>query len=232
MITWITQAGQLAKLIERQLTNINLQATSNVGTVTFELIAGRLPRGLKLIDGVITGSAVEVRKYTESRFVIRARDSEDLEDRTFSIGVDGADDPEWITPEGFLQVGEGNAYFILDNSPINFQLSATDTDIIAGDVLEYFLVPMAGSLPPGLSLSTSGVISGFTDPIFALEYEGNPSGGYDTGPLDVAPLDFVEAQSNGFDTYYYDDQTYDYNEPSRIPKRLSRIYNFVIGFTD
>jgi hypothetical protein len=28
-----------------------------------------------------------------------------------------------------------------------------------------------GLLPPGLSLSRDGVISGFTDPIFALEYQ-------------------------------------------------------------
>ena len=50
--------------------------------------------------------------------------------------------------------------------------------------------------------------------------------------MDVIPLDFIDSKSNGFDTFYYDNVTYDYNEPSRTPRRLSRIYNFVVSVTD
>ena len=232
MITWITPAGSLGLLTERITVDISLSATSNVGSVTYSLIAGALPRGLKLIDDAIKGSPTEVRVYTNSRFVIRASDGADIEDRTFSIAVDGSDRPIWLTNEGFLNVGPAEAYFVLDNSLVNFQLEARDTDVIAGDILEFYLVPNGGLLPPGLSLSKTGLISGFTDPVFAVEYTLETSGGYDTTPLDVFPIDFVEARSNGFDTFLYDAVTFDYNEPSRTPRRLSRIYNFVIAITD
>jgi hypothetical protein len=115
---------------------------------------------------------------------------------------------------------------------VNFQLEARDSDVIAGDILEFYLIPNGGLLPPGLSLSKTGLISGFTDPVFAVEYTRETSGGYDTAPLDVFPIDFVEARSNGFDTFLYDAVTFDYNEPSRTPRRLSRIYNFVVAITD
>ena len=232
MITWITPAGSLGVLTERIIIDIALSTTSTVGSITYSLIAGHLPRGLRLTGNRITGSPVEVNRFTTSRFVIRADDGVDLEDRTFSLSIDGADIPEWLTREGFLNVGPAKAYFVLDNARVDFQLEATDTDLTAGDELEFYLTPMGGLLPPGLNLSRDGVISGFTDPIFALEYQGSPFGGYDTAPLDVVPLDFIEARSNGFDTFVYDNQTYDYNEPSRVPRRLSRVYTFAVSVTD
>ena len=232
MITWITPAGSLGILTERIIIDLPLSATSDLGIVTMTLLAGSLPRGLRLSDNAIKGSPTEVKVYTTSRFVIRASDGVDIEDRTFSLSIDGSDAPIWLTQEGFLNVGPAEAYFVLDNAKVNFQLEVTDTDLIAGDQLEFYLVPNGGLLPPGLSLSRTGVISGFTDPIFALEYLRDASGGYDTAPLDVAPLDFVEARSNGFDTFVYDSQYFDYNEPSQTPRRLSRIYTFIVAVTD
>jgi hypothetical protein len=232
MITWITAAGSLGILTERITVNIPVEATSTVGAVSYSIIAGSLPRGLRLLNDSIVGAPVEVKVYTTSKFVVRASDGVDIEDRTFTIDVDGSDTPMWLTREGFLNVGPAKAYFVLDNARVDFQLEATDTDLTAGDVLEFYLVPNGGLLPPGLSLSRDGVISGFTDPIFALEYLSDPFGGYDTTPMDVVPLDFAEAKSNGFDTFFYDTQTFDYNEPSRVPRRLSRIYTFVVAVTD
>jgi len=233
MITWITPAGSLGLLTERISIDISLQATTNLtSTVAYSLIAGSLPRGLKLINGAIKGSPTEVKIYTESRFVIRASDGVDIEDRTFKLAVDGSDRPIWLTQEGFLNVGPAEAYFVLDNAQVDFQLEARDPDLIAGGVLEFYLMPNGGVLPPGLSLSKSGVISGFTDPIFAVEYTLETTGGYDTAPLDVFPIDFVEARSNGFDTFTYDITVFDYNEPNRTPRRLSRIYNFIVAVTD
>jgi len=232
MITWITPAGNLGTLTERVLINFPLSASSNVGPITYSLIAGALPRGLRLDVNAIKGSPVEVKKFTTSKFVIRASDGQDIEDRTFSLSVDGTDIPQWVTAEGFLNVGPEKAFFVLDNARVDFQLQAVDPDITAGDNLEFYLLPTGGLLPPGLSLSRDGRISGFTDPIFALEYSSDPYGGYDTAPLDVVPLDFVEARSNGYDTFTYDNQTFDYNEPSRIPRRLSRIYTFAVAVSD
>ncbi len=231
-ISWVTAAGSLGTFQERQTISIPINATSDLGNVTYEVISGSLPRGLRLNGPSIVGTPTEVRKYTESRFVIRAKDSSDLEDRTFAISIDGADAPRWITEEGFLQVGQGEAYYALDNSYIDFQLEARDTDEIAGDTLEYYLVPNGGELPPGLTLTTQGRIYGFTDPIFAVEYNENYTGSYDTSAFDVLPLDVPQARSNGFDSYFYDAVTFDYNEPVRSPRRLSRPYAFVVSATD
>ena len=232
MINWITSAGDLANIIERITVDIELTATSNIGNVSYEIIAGHLPRGLRLIGNRIKGSPVEVRRYTESRFVVRASDGQDLEDRTFNISVDGSDIPQWITREDFLNIGAGKSYFVLDNAYVNFHLEAIDPDINAGDNLEFYLSPMGGDLPPGLSLSRDGVISGFTDPIFALENRSQVTGYYDTSGYDIVPLDIVAARTNGFDSFFYDNVTYDYNEPNSAPRRLSRFYTFVVVVSD
>jgi len=233
-ISWVTPAGSLGIITERVIIDeqLPLLATSNVGPVTYELIAGSLPRGLRLSGNFLKGSPTEVRKFTQSRFVIRASDGSDIEDRTFTLSVDGADAPEWITREGFLNVGQGENYFVLDNAQVNFQLEVYDADVIAGDVLTFYLVPNGGELPPGLSLTKEGRIIGFTDPIFSVEFSNTITGAYDTAGFDILPLDKPEAQSNGFDTFLYDNTVYDYNEPSRVPRRLSRFYTFVVAVSD
>lgn len=231
-ISWNTPAGNLGIITERIILEIPLSASSTLGNVTYELIAGSLPRGLRLADGSIKGSPTEVKKFTESRFVIRANDGQDIEDRTFSLSVDGSDAPLWITEEGFLNVGEGQNYFVLDNAKVDFQLEAEDTDKIIGDTLEYYIVPNGGELPPGLTLSRQGRIFGFTDPIFTVEYSNKVNGAYDTSAYDILPLDKPEARPNGFDTYLYDNVTYDYNEETRTPRRLSRFYTFIVAVTD
>ena len=65
-----------------------------------------------------------------------------------------------------------------------------------------------------------------------MDYISADTGSYDTGAFDVTPLDFSEARSNGFDSYFYDNQTFDYTEASRIPRRLSRIYTFAVAVSD
>jgi hypothetical protein len=231
-INWITPRGSLGILSERIIVNISLEAESTVGNITYTLISGNLPRGLRLRDNRIIGTPVEVKRFTESKFVIRAQDSQESKDRTFIISVDGSDEPVWLTNEGFLKVGPGKAFFVLDNAPVNFQLEATDPDLTAGDILEFYLVPNGGELPPGLTLSKSGIISGFTDPIFSVIYDDTVTGAYDTASFDTAPLDAVRKDSNGFDTFFYDNVTYDFNDPSRAPRRLSRIYTFAVAVTD
>lgn len=231
-VTWITPAGSLGIVTERISLEIPLVASSPTRTVTFELLAGSLPRGLRLDNGAIKGSPVEVVKFTESKFVVRASDGIDIEDRTFTMSVDGADAPQWLTKEGFLNVGLQNAYYVLDNAYVDFQLEAEDNDVIAGDVLEYYLQPMDGELPPGLVLTNDGRIYGYTDPIFAVENQNSYTGGYDTSAFDILPLDKIEARSNGFDDYLYDVTTYDYSEESRTPRRLSRFYTFLITVSD
>jgi len=231
-VKWITPAGSLGIITERVSLEIPLTATSTQGTVTYKILAGHLPRGLRLDGGVIKGSPVEVVTFTENRFVVRASDGIDLEDRTFTLSVDGSDIPQWVTKEGFLNVGPNNAYYVLDNAYVDFQLEAEDNDVIAGDVLEYYLSASGGELPPGLILSKTGRIYGYTDPIFSVDYSNNPNGAYDNSAYDVMPLDKMEARPNGFDTFLYDEPTYDYSDVSRTPRRLSRFYTFIVVVSD
>jgi hypothetical protein len=241
-IVWETPAGNLGTITERVILDIPIQASSPEGPVTFSLLSGRLPRGLRLSTDVsldssttttfIKGSPTEVKKFTTNRFVIRASDGKDIEDRTFSISVDGADAPQWITNEGFLNVGPNNAFYVLDNSLVDFQLEVRDPDIIAGDQLEFFLIPNGGELPPGLTLSRSGRITGFTDPIFALEYDETRTGAYDTGTFDTMPLDLANQDQTGYDSYIFDRENFDFSETTRAPRRLSRFYTFIVGVSD
>lgn len=231
-VTWVTKAGDLGTLTERISANISLDATSTTGSVSFSIIAGRLPQGLRLLNGALIGTPAEVVKFTTSRFVIRADDGTEKKDRTFSLSVEGSDIPEWITPEGFLNVGAGESYFVLDNAKVEFSLEATDPDLTAGDTLEYYLMPNSGELPPGLKLSKNGVISGFTDPTFALNYNEDVTGAYDSQAFDITPLDIAQSNTNGYDSYLFDNQIFDYSQSSRIPKKLSRIYAFTIAVSD
>lgn len=230
-ISWVTAAGSLGTINERVTLEIPLEATSNSGTVTYSLIAGKLPRGLRLAGNKIKGSPTEVRKLTVNKFVIRADDGVDIEDRTFSLTVDGSDAPRWLTNEGYLAVGANSTFFVLDNAFVNFQLEAYDPDVIIGDTLEYYIPPMGGELPPGLSLTKDGRIFGFTDPIFSVEYTTG-TGGYDSTAFDVIALDSGPQNDNGFDSYLYDLETYDYAEQTNPPRRLSRYYSFVVVVTD
>lgn len=230
-ISWVTPAGNLGTIIERVTLEIPLQATSNTGTVSYSLIAGKLPRGLRLSNNLIKGSPTEVRQLTTSKFVIRANDGTDVEDRTFSLIVDGSDAPQWLTSEGYLPVGINNTFFILDNAFVNFQLEAYDPDLNAGDNLEFYIPPGGGELPPGLALEQSGRIIGFTDPVFSIEYNTG-TGGYDSTAFDMIALDSGAANDNGYDSFLYDQQNFDYNEPSLPPRRLSRYYSFVVVVSD
>jgi hypothetical protein len=231
-ISWITPPGSLGILTERVIVDIPLQATSSAGEITYTLISGSLPRGLRLSNGSIKGSPTEVRKFTESRFVVRASNGQDLEDRTFKLSVDGSDIPQWITAEGFLNVGPAQAFFVLDNARVDFQLEVDDRDIVAGDNINFYLLPNGGDLPPGLSITREGRITGFTDPVFAVDYAANDLGSYDNGSYDTSPLDIIRNNSNGYDTFFYDNVNFDYSEESRVPRKLSRIYTFAVAATD
>ena len=231
-VKWNTPAGSLGVITERITIDIPLNAESDSGDITLSLLAGNLPRGLKLVGNSVKGSPTEVRKFTESKFVIRASDGTDIEDRTFVLSVDGSDLPSWITPEEYLRVGSNDNYFVLDNSYVSFQLEAYDSDVIVGDQLEYYLVPNGGELPPGLSVSRSGLISGFTDPIFSVEYQSNETGSFDTAGYDILPLDKPAPTSNGFDSFLYDTVTFDYNDTAQTPRRLSRLYSFIVAVSD
>ena len=200
-------------------------------SATITLISGSLPPGLRIIGTTIQGTPLEVSRETEFKFVLRASLNNQLDDRTFRITIIGADRPEWITPSGLLPIGNNNVFYILDSSPIDFQLEAVDKDIAAGQELEYFIASGDGELPPGIKLTRDGRIRGVVDPVLALDRLA-AQGFYDDNPFDAYPYDFGVRPANGYDSFFYDVGFYDLSIPTKAPKKLNRKYQFRVSVSD
>lgn len=229
---WTRESGSSLGIIpERVTATIPIPIDKSFELSSLELISGNLPRGLRLQENLIIGTPFEVARPTVSKFVLRARSGDFFEDRTFSLTVEGADEPIWITQEGLLDIGPNNTLFVIDSSPVNYQFIVTDTDLPAGDVLEYFIKPGNGELPPGISLGIDGKLTGVVDPILALD-RAAASGNYDSNKFSGYPYDFGVLPDNGFSSFFYDSVTYDFNLATRSPRKLNRFYEFIVSVTD
>ena len=170
---WITAAGSLGTIPEGVFYSTPLVAVDPLGEdqVYFALIAGQLPAGVQvqqtgILAGVplavanIQGVPGEVNRDVTSRFAVRAYTQRTingvvvvnrLADRTFELTVTGQDAPEFVSPAGQLaQVYDGSVVS-------GIQVLYTNTDPDQAVVIRL----VAGQLPPGLTVSTTGLISGF-----------------------------------------------------------------------
>jgi hypothetical protein len=177
---WTTTAGKLASIDEQVAYSLQLEAnTSDSTAITYSVIAGSLPPGMRVTtDGLLTGTPAEVAKRTLYTFVVRATSGAQITDRTFSLDVKGADTPTFTTASGQLQLDDSTRvglYWVLDGSKISLQIEATDTDTEAGQTLVYEIVK--GSLPPGVTMSKTGLISGIVE--LTEDQKSQPRGGYD-----------------------------------------------------
>jgi hypothetical protein len=198
---WVTPAGNLGTIPEGVFYSTPLLAVEpELGdTVYYQLIAGSLPAGIQiqqtgLMTGVpqavvsVQGVPSQVSRDVTSKFAVRAYTQRvvngvtiinRLADRTFELTVTGQDVPQWITPAG--QIAQ---YF--DGSLVpGLQLEYTDVD--PEDTVVVKLV--AGQLPPGLTLSSTGLISGFIAPntdITAQSGFSRDGQGYDAYPFDFS----------------------------------------------
>lgn len=97
---WITDTGSLGTIEENLYFEYQLSASGT--NVKFKLQAGHFPPGITITEtGLIKGTPYMVDKTIISTFVIRAYDSVDtdnLYDGTFSLTVEGSDNPFFITP--------------------------------------------------------------------------------------------------------------------------------------
>ena len=229
----------LATLTEGITTKVDLpldlsvlsDSTGDSTLYTVTLISGEIPAGMVLQDNSITGTPREVARDTEYKFVLRATYNNEINDRTYIIKVVGPDTPTWQTTAGILPVGQNDTYFILDNSPIDFQLIAEDSDTAAGQKLEYFIGTGDGELPPGIRLTTDGKLVGIVDPILAIEKRLD-AGSYDTSIYDAVAYDYGVRSSNGYDSFFYDTTIYDLSLPTRSPRKLNRFYEFIVSVND
>lgn len=215
---------------ERVVQTINLPVTNDAG-VTYSIISGKLPPGMRILGNTITGSPYEVARVTDFTFCVRASKNGEISDRTFTITIEGEDAPEFVTPAGFLNLGDANELFVMDSTYVDYQIVATDADTSAGQRLSYFIARNEGSLPPGLVLTTDGRIVGFIQPTLSITpTDGN--GEYDDSTYDNVAYDFAFLPTNGYDSYTYDNVFFDFALTANKPKKLNRTYEFVVTITD
>ena len=177
---WTTTAGKIATIDEQASFSLQLEAnTSDSTAITYSVIAGSLPAGMQVTtDGLLTGTPAEVAKRTLYTFVVRATAGTAITDRTFSLDVQGADAPTFTTASGQLLLDDSTRvglYWVIDGSSISLQMQATDSDTEAGQSLVYEIVQ--GSLPPGVTMSKSGLISGIVQ--LTEDDKSGYRGGYD-----------------------------------------------------
>lgn len=215
---------------EKRSLNLLLPAENDQG-VTYTIISGKLPDGLRLENKRIIGSAFEVPRVTDYRFVIRASKNGQISDRTFYITIEGADAPEFLTPEGLLNLGDPGELFVMDSTYVDYQITAFDADIASGQRLSYFIARDDGQLPPGLVLTDDGRIVGFVQPTLSIK-PTDGDGTFDNSTYDAVAYDFAFRPTNGYDSYVYDTVFFDYSVASGRPKKLNRTYQFTITVTD
>ena len=228
---WTVNTGHSLGTIQEGVTQtVSLPIDSTVDSIT--LISGKLPGGLRLSGTDLLGTPFEVNKLTTFKFVLRAKKDRRKEDITLNLTIDGMDEPQWVTPEGDLPLGPNNKFYILDSSPVDFQLQVIDPDLPTGETLEYFIEDDGGELPPGISLGrTTGKLTGIVEPLLALEGRAS-SGFFDTNLYGTFPFDFGVKSFNGFESFYYDTTFYDYAVPTQSPKKLNRFYQFTVTVSD
>ena len=187
---WITKAGDLGIIAERQFYNLRFDVyDADGGALTYSIVGGNLPAGLSLkddgfIEGIptvrkvfIRGVPVDVVEDVVSRFAVRVRTTTGhIADRTFTITVSGQDAPVITSVQQDL-----GTYF--DGTYFTYQFTATDLD---NDNLTWEL--NNGTIPNGLTLdSSTGILSGFID-VAVNENYGDP--GWVDSQWDEFPWDF------------------------------------------
>ena len=232
---WTVSSGyDLGSHIEG--TSVDILLPINVQTgVTFTVISGILPSGLAIryLSGSwrILGTPFLTTNNTDFSFCIRASTGVSISDRTFKMIVYTTGLPEFITPAGELPVGLGGQYYVMDNSFISFQLDAFDYNDTTGQPLRYYIADNDGTLPPGVTLSSDGLVSGFIKPVLQISI-GDGNGNFDESLFDKVGFDFGKTPTNGYDSFNYDNVFYDYNELTTSPQSLSANYQFRVTLTD
>lgn len=205
---WVTDAGSLGTIPEGIFYQVPLiaydPADPSGNEVYYTLLAGQLPAGIQcsssgLISGTpqaiasIEGVPLPVNRDVTSTFAVRAYTEkivqgkvviDRLADRTFSLTVTGQNPPVFVTPSG-------NVGTFYDGAPIDpIQIVISDPD--PGDIT--VITVASGALPPGLSISNTGLITGYIIPASVIN---NPDGFDRTGQnFDMYPFDFITASPN------------------------------------
>ena len=226
---WTTTEGKLATFAEDSTYSLQLEAnTSDSTAITYSIIAGSLPTGMSLTStGLLTGTPAEVAKRTLYTFVVRATAGSTITDRTFSLDIDGQDNPVFTTASGQLQLADSTRvglYWVLDGERVDFQFEATDGDRAVGRDMRFEI--QSGILPPGLSLSEAGELTGIcrlTDDYF----EDSTRQIAMTFPITCRVTDGTSVTTQENHIFVYSAAYWNVNNPS-ITADMTEINNFPI----
>ena len=226
--TWITPAGSLGTVPNGEFYQLPLEVSEiGIGVTTkFSFVSGELPPGMQIVStgflqGVptlLTSNALGTEQTF--RFTIRATSSVGhIRDRAFNLNVTNVYGPV-IEPT----VTNLGSYF--DGKYYSQQLTVAEpnpsTTITWSNI---------GNLPPGITLSSTGLLSGYIKPLVVTGVNG-PSGydgesvgifdtqfqGFNNGPYDFGQTSESYSYSftiRAFDGANYDLQNYIINVISR-----------------
>lgn len=206
-IVWITPSGNLKNLAEEEYTEIQLDAYDTSGSpLTYKVISGKLSSGLQLFkSGLIQGIPVVEQTTSDpiyvQTFTVRATNAKgNISDRTFSITVNTIALPQIIPKDRSL----GSFY---DGYTLDIDLLAIDPSPLA--TLTWKL--MSGELPAGVTLSSSGKLSGTILPFTSAAAEaliGWSATGWDYIPWDT-PTAAAQSKTYSFTVRVYDGTRFD-----------------------
>lgn len=204
---WQTPSGLLGTLIERKTTSTTVIAEGDA--ISYSVISGTLPTGLYLNSntGQIIGTTTSVSIDTTVKFVIRASNDAGVADRTFFYNISGPSEPVWATPAGSLPAGINGEYFTINKEWVDYSLRANIDILQDGNSLKYYIADQDGQLPPGLTLSQAGRISGYIDDTMGVDIFSSITGGYDLDSYDMysydhSTIDFRNADPTNFTDYF------------------------------
>ncbi len=148
---WITASGVVASADENTSISVNLVATDVFNReITYTLADGNLPLGVSMLsNGYVSGVLPFVTSNTAYSFDVNATTVVGTATRTFEIeNLNQLAAPVWVTSAGQIASAEEQSF-------IEIQLEATDPQD-----REISYVLSLGTLPSGVTLSNSGLISG------------------------------------------------------------------------
>lgn len=169
--TWLTPAGDLGIVPEGEYYQYALDAYDTTGgTLTYSKLSGTLPPGLQIVQAtgmlqgipISTGGADLNQTYT---FAVRVKNTSSgrIADRSFTLTVTNVFPPVIIPRD--VDLGE---YF--DGDVLDLQLNAVDLSF--GATITWSV--KNGELPPGITLSSNGLLSGYIQLIPAVGPTGDP----------------------------------------------------------
>lgn len=161
-IIWQTPVGTIGTIPEGAYYSTFVFATSTL-PIEYSLISGELPRGIALYPNGKLAGVPTVSTTTVSKFTIRASTAEHIADRTFTITVSGDIPPVFITPAGVIEQLLTGTYIYTEVPGSSEKTWGYQIDYSQPDVSVISLI--SGQLPPGVTITDSGFISGFVLPL-------------------------------------------------------------------